>query len=937
MITAGSPAFGGVLRAARFQTKVDFETRSPEADAACGGGGRLASDLQDSGDRRGGARLEEGWARQGPSTGVLIRVHELTGRWKFAVGVAVGLLSAAVRIAVFGFSPDLPYLAFYPGVAMAAALGGSPAGIGAAVVSVLAATVWFPPAPTAGFLLRGGVFLLYAAAACALGQCLQRALPRRGDAAAGRESAERLLIASERFRLAAADRIGTFNLDIVKNVSADTDSMRAIFGMSQEGEVNAERVIALAAPEDRPRIRAALAAAYDPTGDGVYEAEYRIRRENDGALRWIAARGQVYFESGRPTRMIGVCRDVTDVKTAEQALLNSEAQVRRFVEQAPTEVAMLDRDMNYVAVSVRWIATYGKGRDSLIGLNHYALNPDLPERWKTIHRLVAAGEFHSDDADVWTDGEGRTHWVRWASFPWTDAAGAIGGIILSAEDISAQKHAEAASRESEEKFRNAFAEAAIGLVMAKAGGTIVEANDAFCRLTGYPLDDLRTMRPLDLVHPEDRPEAQGLADRILRDEIPAYVTERRVQRKDGATIWVRESASKTHDSAGKPRWLVSLVEDITERKLIADSAARTVAQLTAVLDGAKDAIISIDIKGVVQSINAAGERMFGYGRDEVIGRNVSMLMPAEHAELHDGYIANYLETGATSVIGAGREAEGRRKDGTFFPIDLAITEAAVYNELMFVGFVRDLSERRRIESRIDQLAAQRLSAIGGMAGALAHELNQPLAAMGVYLETARRMLLKAPEQRSAPVGDVIARASAQALRMGDIINHLKNFVGHGEPDKTHQNLHALIAKAASEATSGGKSTSVSLALETSAARDEVVADPVQIGQVLSNLVRNACEAVGDAPDGRIVISTSLEGEDMIRCDVSDNGPGLAETVKERLFEPLTSTKATGMGVGLSISKSIIEAHYGRMWARPDPRGGTVFSFTLPLASGENDE
>ncbi len=445
------------------------------------------------------------------------------------------------------------------------------------------------------------------------------------------------------------------------------------------------------------------------------------------------------------------------------------------------------------------------------------------------------------------------------------------------------------------------------------------------------------MRLVDTVDPEDREEISDLADQILHGEVPAYVNEHRRLRKDGELIWVRESVSMTHDAAGEPRWVVRLVEDVTERKRMADTAVRTVAQLAAVLDGAKDAIISIDIKGVVQWVNAAGERMFGYDRDEVIGRNVRMLMPPRHAERHDGYIANYLETGVARIIGTGRESEGRRNDGTLFPIELSINEAAVYNDLMFVGFVRDLSERRRIESRIDQLAAQRLTAIGGMAGALAHELNQPLAAMGVYLETARRMLQKPPHLRAAPVEDAIARAVAQVARMGDILRHLRDFVGRGEPDKTFQSLHALIEKVAAESFSVAKARGAALALDLSAARDIVVLDPVQIGQVLSNLLRNALEAIGDPLGGRVAVSTALEDDGMIRCDISDNGPGLADLVEERLFEPLTSTKASGMGVGLSISKSIIEAHYGRIRAQSNPRGGTVFSFTLPLAAEEGDE
>lgn len=235
------------------------------------------------------------------------------------------------------------------------------------------------------------------------------------------------------------------------------------------------------------------------------------------------------------------------------------------------------------------------------------------------------------------------------------------------------------------------------------------------------------------------------------------------------------------------------------------------------------------------------------------------------------------------------------------------------------------------------MTAQRLTAIGGMAGALAHELNQPLAAIGVYLETAERMLAKTTEGPSTPVEEAIARASAQVVRMGDIIGHLRAFVGHGEPDKTHQSLHTLILKVAVEPASGGRIQAAALALDLSAARDDVVMDPVQIGQVLSNLVRNAHEAVGAAAEGKVAVSTAIEGGGTIRCDVSDNGPGLADAVRERLFEPMTSTKATGMGIGLSISKSIVEAHYGRIWAQSNPNGGTIFSFTLPLAAAEVDE
>jgi len=711
-----------------------------------------------------------------------------TAPWpvKLALGAAAGLSGAVLRLAFQSVIPhQFAYLTFYPGVAVAALLGGFVPGAGAVLVSLLTDPFWYAPALNPGFLLRLATFLLYSVVVCGLAEAMHRAMWRLGEAEGRRADAERLLIANERRRLTESGQaIAAFALDIEKNAADDAEALRRMFGLASETVVNLEAVLSVAHPEDVPKIKGALAAAFDPGGDGRCRAEYRIRRANDGALRWIAAHGQVYFEAGRAVRMIGVCRDVTEEKTAERALQNSQAQVRMFVEQAPISIAMFDRDMFYVATSRRWIETYGRGRDSLAGLSHYELHPNIPDRWKAIHRHVLKGEFHSDDDDYWTDADGREHWIRWAAYPWADAEGGIGGLVISAEDISAQKRAEAAMRDSEKKFRHAFAEAAIGFVMAQAGGEILEANKAYCRLTGYAADELKSMRLVDLIHPDDEADNLALLDRLRAGEIPGYVIENRCLRKNGEAIWARSSVSLTRDAAGERRWVVNLVEDVTKRKRSEETAARTVAQLTAVLDGAKDAIIAIDIKGIVQSINAAGERMFGYERDEVVGRNLRMLMPEGDARRHDDYIANYLRTGLGKIIGVGRETEGRRKDGSFFPIDLAVVEAAVYDELIFVGFVRDLSERRRIETRIDQLAAQRLTAIGGMAGALAHELNQPLAAVGVYLETARRMLLRPPDGRSGSVADALERAGDQVARMGGIIRHLREFVAHGEPDKT---------------------------------------------------------------------------------------------------------------------------------------------------------
>jgi len=433
-------------------------------------------------------------------------IHDARWPLKIGLGVAASLPGIVLRLALEPRLFDhLPYQAYYVGVIVASILGGLLPGVAAAAASTLWVQLWSTPLPVFSAGLRLALFLCNSLAVSGLAEAMHRALWRLGEAEGKRAEAERLLIASEKFRLTqAAEPIAAFDLDVEGNAAKDVDVLRRILGLEPGTVVNPRTVLRIALPEDVPKIKAAINAAFDAAGDGVYEADYRIRRPSDGAERWIAARGQVFFEAGRAIRMIGICRDVTGERTVERALRKSQAQVRMFVEQAPISIAMFDRDMVYLAASRGWIESYGGGRDSLVGLSHYKLHPDIPDRWRAIHRGVLKGEFHSDVDDCWVDAAGQEHWVRWAAYPWSDEVGGIGEVVISAEEISAQKRAAAARRESEEKFRNNFAEAAVGLVMGEAEGAILEANKAFCRLTGYSSDELASMRFADPFIPTTR-------------------------------------------------------------------------------------------------------------------------------------------------------------------------------------------------------------------------------------------------------------------------------------------------------------------------------------------------------------------------------------------------------------------------------------------------
>ena len=325
--------------------------------------------------------------------------------------------------------------------------------------------------------------------------------------------------------------------------------------------------------------------------------------------------------------------------------------------------------------------------------------------------------------------------------------------------------------------------------------------------------------------------------------------------------------------------------------------------------------------------------MFGYAPAEIIGQDVSVLVPDPRHALPDAFVTGSSEAG--NRIGASREVEGRRKDGSSFPVELSVSEIRHDKELLFIGFARDLSERRRFEARLSKLHANRLNSMADMATALAHELNQPLAAATNYFALARQ--IAGAGSQPPMLGEALEKASGQLLRAGQIIAHLREFITRGEPNRVEQSLHALIRSACDLVAPLMRELSVELTLRLDAAEDEVLADRIHIEQALINLIRNAMEAMANSEERKLAISTSLQ-DGMVRTDVTDTGRGLSEQSNVDLFVPFTSTKRTGLGVGLSISRSIVEAHYGAIWAEANPAGrGAQFSFTLPLGRLERAE
>jgi two-component system sensor kinase FixL len=366
-----------------------------------------------------------------------------------------------------------------------------------------------------------------------------------------------------------------------------------------------------------------------------------------------------------------------------------------------------------------------------------------------------------------------------------------------------------------------------------------------------------------------------------------------------------------------------------------DALANESALLRSILETVPDAMIVIDHRGIIQSFSRAAERLFGYLPAEVCGHNVKLLMPSPYREQHDGYLTRYLTTGERRIIGIGRVVVGRRKDGSTFPMELSVGEVNQDGRKLFTGFVRDLTERQQTDRRLQELQdgllhVSRLRSMGQMAAALAHELNQPLTATANYVRAALR-LIDQVEPNLPRARQAMNLAAEQTLRSGEIIRRLRTFVARGEVARRPESVAKLIEEASALALVGAKDHGIKVLISIDPDLPNAVVDRVQIQQVLLNLIRNAMEAMEGCEVRELSVGSIVE-DGAVLVSVADTGGGIAPEIEARLFQPFVTTKSAGMGIGLSVCRTIVEAHGGRIWVERNAAGGSAFRFTLPTGA-----
>ena len=527
------------------------------------------------------------------------------------------------------------------------------------------------------------------------------------------------------------------------------------------------------------------------------------------------------------------------------------------------------------------------------------------------------------------------------------AAVALGIVWLArrladARELARRHHGEALSearrarRYSEEL--NLLIEGATdyAIFMLGPNGRVTIWNSGAQRVFGWSEEEILG-RDSSVFYPDEEAAAAKPSTDLKRALDEGKLSEEGWQvRKDGTEFLADITITALTDPAGGLRGYAKIVRDVTDRRAAEKAVERRERHLQSILATVPDAMIVIDERGLIVSFSAAAERLFGFSEAELLGRNVAMLMPSPDRERHDSYLQRYLATGERRIIGLGRIVRATRKDGTDFPMELAVGEAISDGQRLFTGFIRDLTEKQATEARLQEVQSElfhvaRLTEMGTMATTLAHELNQPLTAIAAYAQTLREVVDDPTPHVREMLKEIFQDMSDQSMRAGAIVRRLRDFLAHGDVEKRIEDLPSLINEASGLALIGAREQGVTVELDIDPDATLVLVDRIQVQQVLVNLIRNAVEAMDGSAVQHLAISTGLVSDDLVQVSVADTGPGIDPEIQDHLFEAFVTTKSAGMGLGLSICRTIIDAHDGSLDVAGRPGGGTEFRFTLPRA------
>ena len=470
------------------------------------------------------------------------------------------------------------------------------------------------------------------------------------------------------------------------------------------------------------------------------------------------------------------------------------------------------------------------------------------------------------------------------------------------------------------------------LFATDGSGRVVFVSEEFYRVTGLCRDASPDWTRV--VHPDDIAVLSATREKAIQERRD-YCYDLRVRRSDGQYRRHRVHGVMRSEGGGSARWY-GVVVDVEELFQAQEALRDNEARFQAMLEAVPDAVVVCSAEGVVEAFSPGAENLFERTAGDVLGMNVSDLAPYATTAKTGAREGNLPSAGVIGSAGV-RQITIRRPSGAHVPVELRVRQIQMPEHPAFVGVFRDLTsaheaDRRLRVKRAELAHVSRLSAMGEMAATLAHETNQPLAAAANFIKAAER-LLPADNEATGRARGLLASAAEQILNAGEIMRRMRSFVHKPQPAPSLHDLRDIVAEAAELALMGARETGVNITYDFAGGARLVMAEQLQIQQVIVNLIRNALEALEGAPLRQLHIGVTDDRTSAILC-VKDTGPGVAEDVRTGIFEPFLTTKAQGVGVGLAISRTIVEAHGGRIWFEPNEGGGAAFYFSLPLLQQE---
>jgi len=612
-----------------------------------------------------------------------------------------------------------------------------------------------------------------------------------------------------------------------------------------------------------------------------------------------------------------------------------ESEAQRYLNLAGVIFIALNKDGQVTLINKKGCELLGYSETELLGKNWFktclprAVRGQVESVFgKMMKGLEEPVEFFQNPVLTSSDEEKL---IEWRNTLLRDKEGRITGSLSSGTDITERADAENALRHSEAQLRAIFDTAVDGIIIIDDRGGIESFNPAAQRLFGYTVEEVRGKNVKVLMPASQRDQHDGYMSTYLNTgerKIIGIGREVTGLRRDGTTFPANLSVSEFFVGAEKK--YAGFVQDISARKKAEETLLEEESRIRAILDTTLDAIITIDDNGIIQSANSAVHALFGYTVEEIVGRNVKILMPSPHREEHDHYVDTYLATGKKKIIGIGREEFGQKKDGTTFPIRLSVNEFFVANKRMFTGLIHDLTRQKSLQQKI--LQSERLAIIGKMAAKVAHEVRNPLSSISLNAELLEEEICNGKDLDYGEAHSLLNAIIREIDRVSSLTDEYLQFSRLPESQLVVGDINYLVREALNFFETEFEQKHIKIEAVGLNRKLSVPVDSAQLRRVLMNIIRNAMESMDGG--GRLKIWTK-KSKQVATLGIQDTGAGIPAEMVDNIFNPFFTTKDFGTGLGLAISQQIVQEHKGRIYCESEVGQGTTFMIELPTK--EKDE